>query len=416
MRFKDEDWEKEIRKEPFASSPFQEQHKQNVLRQVEWMKTGEEHVNDAPDHKQKQQIKKRNRRTVRSRPRKVVVVTTVAVVAAAAIIWNGQVLEPIVEKVYPVSALQLSDDPSMNLLTSEMKHTVAVTMRDYLGKQLEVHYAKKGPITGWVYVEAGDVNKSEYAKMWLDGKTGALVEADMRSELPGNELEHRFLRQVPGLLKGINSDPTLKPISARRYVKMKQGQEKPVWFTTLFLENGKGSGSIEWTRDEAVSVSGTVSSDTVSTDLITNASSTIEALSGEPAPALKSVTFTQNDKQLEETTDLYFGHRYVVSRVGGRFGNEYTVMDFQRVVPDFVTIEDHEQYIEKLLTLDEEEIRQNAAPIIQKMFGIDLDKYVFERDTNNIGMATFRLEEMANTIQVRYEEDARITMITISDL
>lgn len=416
MRFKVEDWEKEIRKEPFASSPFQDQHKQNVLRQVEWMKSGEEHVYDAPDYKQKQHTMKRNRRTVRSRPRKVVVVTTVAVVAAAAILWNGQVLKPIVEKVYPVSALQLSDDPSMNLLTSEIKQTVAMTMRDYLGKQLEVQYAKKGPITGWVYIEAGDVNKSEYAKMWLDGKTGALVEADMRSEMPGNELEHRFLRQVPGLLKGINSDPTLKPISARRYVKMKQGQEEPVWFTTLFLENEKGSGSIEWTRDEAVSVSGTVSTDTVSQDLITHARSTIEALSGEPAPALKSVTFTQNDKQLEETTDLYFGDRYVVSRVGGRFSNEYTVMDFQRVVPDFVTIEDHEQYIEKLLTLDEKIIRQNAEPIIQKMFGIDLDKYTFERDTNNVGMATFRLEEMSNTIQVRYEEDARITMITISEL
>lgn len=66
--------------------------------------------------------------------------------------------------------------------------------------------------------------------------------------------------------------------------------------------------------------------------------------------------------------------------------------------------------------MDEEIIRQNAAPIIRKMFDIDLDKYVFERDTKNIGMATFRLEEMANMIQVRYEEDARITMITISDL
>lgn len=415
MRFKDEDWEKEIRKEPFASSPFQDQHKQNVLRQVEWMKTGEKHVKDAPDHKQKQHTMKRNRRTARSRPWKVVVVTTVAAVAAAAILWNGQVLESIVERVYPVSALQLSDDPSMNLLTSEMKQTVAMTMRDYLGKQLEVHYAKKGPITGWVYIEAGDVNKSDYAKMWLDGKTGALVEADMRSEMSGNELEHRFLRQVPGLLKGINSDPTLKPISARRYVKMKQGQEKPVWFTTLFLENGKGSGSIEWTRDEAVSVFGTVSSDTVSTDLITNASSTIEALSGEPAPALKSVTFTQNDKQLEETTALYFGDRYLVRSVGGRYSNEYTVMDFQRGVPELETGEEYELYFEKLSNMDEKIIRQNAAPIIQKMFGIDLDKYVFERDTNHIGMATFRLEEMANMIQVRYEEDARITMITISD-
>ncbi|PYY31373.1 hypothetical protein [Paenibacillus illinoisensis] len=421
MRFKDEDWEKEIRKEPFASSPFQDQHKQNVLRQVEWMKTGEKHVNGAPDHKKKQHTMKRNRRTVRSRPWKVVVVTTVAAVAAAAaaaILWNGQVLEPIVEKVYPVSALQLSEDPSMNLLTSEMKQTVAMTMRDYLGKQLEVHYAKKGPITGWVYIEAGEVNKSEYAKMWLDGKTGALVEADMRSEMPGNELEHRFLRQVPGLLKGINSDPTLKPISARRYVKMKQGQEKPVWFTTLFLENGKGSGSIEWTRDEAVSVSGTVSSDTVSTDLITNARSSIEALSGEPAPALKSVTFTQNDKQLEETTSLYFGDRYLVRRVGGRFSNEYTVMDFQRGVPELKTGEEYELYFEKLSNMDEEIIRQNAAPIIRKMFDIDLDHYKLERDPNTPEMATFRSAEtkIYNTFKVRYEDDARITMITRIDL
>ncbi|WJH31491.1 hypothetical protein N6H13_13675 [Paenibacillus sp. CC-CFT742] len=416
MRFKVEDWEKEIRKEPFASSPFQDQHKQNVLRQVEWMKSGEEHVNDAPDHKQKQHIMKRNRRTVRSRPRKVVLVTTVAVVAAAAILWNGQVLEPIVEKVYPVSALLLSDDPSMNLLTNKMKRIVAITMRDYLGKQLLITKVKNMPISGRVYLEAGSERDGEYAIIWLDAGTGDLREVEMRTEMEGSELEHRFLRQVPGLLKGINSDPTLKPISARRYVKMKQGQEKPVWFTTLFLENGKGSGSIEWTRDEAVSVSGTVSTDTVSKDLITHARRTIEALSGEPAPALKSVTFTQNDKQLEETTSLYFGDQYLVRRVGGRFSNEYTVMDFQRGVPELETGEEYELYFEKLSNMDEKIIRQNAAPIIQKMFGIDLDKYVFERDTNNVGMATFRLEEMANMIQIRYEEDARITMITISDL
>ena len=71
------------------------------------MKSGEEHVYDAPDYKQKQHTMKRNRRTVRSRPRKVVVVTTVAVVAAAAILWNGQVLEPIVESLSCVCSAAL---------------------------------------------------------------------------------------------------------------------------------------------------------------------------------------------------------------------------------------------------------------------------------------------------------------------
>lgn len=42
MRHKDEQWEKEIRKGPFASSPFTEDHKRKVLQQVEWMKKSEE--------------------------------------------------------------------------------------------------------------------------------------------------------------------------------------------------------------------------------------------------------------------------------------------------------------------------------------------------------------------------------------
>lgn len=42
MTHKDEQWEKEIRKGPFALSPFTEDHKRKVLQQVEWMKKLEE--------------------------------------------------------------------------------------------------------------------------------------------------------------------------------------------------------------------------------------------------------------------------------------------------------------------------------------------------------------------------------------
>ncbi|MGP3787811.1 hypothetical protein [Paenibacillus sp. 1A_MP2] len=199
---------------------------------------------------------------------------------------------------------------------------------------------------------------------------------------------------------------------------MKQGQEKPVWFTTVFLENSRGRGSIEWTRDEAVSVSGSVSSDTVSQDLITEARMSIEALSGEPAPDLKDIIFKQNGKKLEDTTDLYFGDRYLVSRIGGRFSNGYTVMDFQWGIPDLETGEEYKLYFEKLRNMKESVIRQNAAPVIKQMFNIDLDKYKLERDPNTPGMVTFRSAEtkIYNTFQVRYEDDARITMITRIDL
>lgn len=288
-------------------------------------------------------------------------------------------------------------------------------MRDYLGKQLLITKVQDLPVSGRVSVEAGKEGDTEYALIWLDAATGNLREVQMRREMAANELEHRYLRQVPSLLEGINSDPTLKPISARRYVKMKQGQEKPVWFTTLFLENSRGSGSIEWTRDEAVSVSGSVSSDTVSQKLITDARMSIEALSGEPAPDLKNITFKQNDKKREETTDLYFGDRYLVRSISGIFSYEYTVMDFQRGIPELETGEEYELYFEKLRNMKESVIRKNVAPVIKQMFEIDLDLYKLERDPNTPGMITFRSAETeVNTFKVRYEEDARITMITLN--
>jgi hypothetical protein len=419
MKHIDDEWEKVVRQEPFAASPFTEEHKQNVLRQVAWLKSGSgQKMSDAQDKSNEQHVRSNQpRRSLRSR-KAIMACTTIAAVAAAVILWNGQIVEPIIEQVFPTAALQYTDDAGMNLLTDKMKKNVAVTMRDYLGKQLLITKVKDLPVSGRVSIEAGKEGDAEYALIWLDAATGNLREVQMRREMSANELEHRYLRQVPSLLEGIKSDPTLKPISARRYVKMKQGQEKPVWFTTLFLENSRGSGSIEWTRDEAVSVSGSVSSDTVSQDLITDARMSIEALSGEPAPDLKDITFEQNGKTLEDTTDLYFGDRYLVSRIGGRFSNGYTVMDYRRGIPELETREEYELYFEKLLNMKESVIRQNAAPIIKQMFNIDLDHYKLERDPNTPGMVTFRSGEtkIYNTFEVRYEEDARITMITRIDL
>jgi hypothetical protein len=417
MKHMDNEWEKVVRQEPFATSPFTEEHKQNVLRQVAWLKSeAGQKMSDAQDKSVEQHVRSNQRRR-RLRSRKAIMAcTTVAALAAVVVLWNGQIVEPVIEQVYPTAALRYTDDAGMSLLTDKMKKNVAVTMRDYLGKQLLITKVKDLPVSGRVSVEAGKEGDAEYALIWLDAATGNLREVQMRREMSANELEHRYLRQVPSLLEEIKSDPTLKPISARRYVKMKQGQEKPVWFTTLFLENSRGSGSIEWTRDEAVSVSGSVSSATVSQDLITEARMSIEALSGEPAPDLKDIIFKQNDKKIEGTTDLYFGDRYLVRRISGMFSDEYTVMDFQRGIPELETGEEYELYFEKLRKMKESVIRQNAAPIIKQIFKIDLDLYKLERDPNTPGMVTFRSSEteVYNTFKVRYEEDARITMITIN--
>lgn len=50
MKHMNDEWEKVVRQEPFAASPFTEEHKQNVLRQVAWLKTGSaQEMTDAGD-------------------------------------------------------------------------------------------------------------------------------------------------------------------------------------------------------------------------------------------------------------------------------------------------------------------------------------------------------------------------------
>ncbi|MCG7380965.1 hypothetical protein MH215_28700 [Paenibacillus sp. ACRSA] len=439
MKHPNDNWEKEIQKEPFAESPFTEKHKQHVFQQVSWSQTTPKQAGKLhpPGRIPNDPIKPRKRRL---RSGSVIGGVVVAALAGAFILWNGQIVEPVVERFYPTASLQLSDDPSMSLLTDKMKRTVAITMRDYLGKQIQVTLAKKGPITGWVYVEAGQELETDYAQMWLDGETGALVELNMRGEIPGDRLEHRFVRQIPGLLADIGSDSSMKPVRVLRSAVMKKGEETPTMNTSLTLQNDQSYGEIRWRRDQAIHVSGDLKLDTerVTAEMLQTAQEAIEALSGESAIPLREVSYSRDDDQSEESINLTFGDHYLVRSTQGKLGTQYAVVDYKRYMPELKTMEDHENYSEKLLSVQEETIRQHAAPMVKQIFNIDLGDYTFYRDTSNLGMASFRLEdnqgsegitdsggttdsksttdleepsETKDEIQIRYTHDARITMI-----
>ncbi|MGP3787813.1 hypothetical protein [Paenibacillus sp. 1A_MP2] len=122
MKHIDDEWEKVVRQEPFAASPFTEEHKQNVLRQVAWLKSGSaQKMSDAGDKSNEQKkLPNQHRRRFRSR-RAVMAYTTIAAVAAVVILWNGQIVDPVIETVYPTAALQFTDDAGMSLLTDKMK-------------------------------------------------------------------------------------------------------------------------------------------------------------------------------------------------------------------------------------------------------------------------------------------------------
>ncbi|WP_440116011.1 hypothetical protein [Paenibacillus sp. QZ-Y1] len=418
MKHNDDDWEKAVRLEPFAASPFTEEHKQNVLRQVAWIKSGagQEEKEETYNKNSNQHIYRGQRRGGFSSRRTVIAGTAVAAIASAVLLWNGQIAESVLERVYPAAVLQTSDDVGMKLLSNQMKKTVAVTMRDYLGKQLLITKVQNLPISDRIYVEAGNEMEGEYAKIWLDAATGNLREVEMRREMKANELEHRFLRQVPTLLQSIGSDPTLKPISARRYVKMKQSQEKPVWFTTLTLQNEKGSGNIEWTRDKAVLISGYVEPERISKELLADAKESIGALSGEPAPALTGINVTRDDKHLEERTDLTFGDQYLVTSIGGMFRSKYSVRNFTSDMTGPKDGEDFQDYSDKLLDIEESTLRKKVEPIIEQMFQINLQEYKLHRNPNKPGVVTFELGNGNGVIEIQYDEAVRINRVAIGDL
>ncbi|PQP83547.1 hypothetical protein C0Q44_02230 [Paenibacillus sp. PCH8] len=420
MRHEDEQWKKEIRKEPFATSPFTEDHKRNVLQQVDWMKNSEEgklggrsERSSMPSRPQVGSFRAKRRRLRRG--------PLVAGAGALAItaglflwIWNdGQLVKPVIEQVYPIAALQFSNNLSIDLLTDKMKRNVAVTMRDDLGKQLKITNVQDLPVSGRVYVEAGNEHEEDYAEIWLDATTGNLREVQMRRKMQPRELEHRYMRQIPSLLQSIGSDPTLKPELIRRSVGMKQGETQPVSHTVLTLGDEINYGEIVWQQDKAVSITGELRADQVSQTALKSARHAVEALSGKPDNALEGVSRTKDDELGKDTVFFSFENNYFVQMTEGKEGLGYTVGDTNHYEEqDIGNIEEMEAYHEKLFNIDESLLRDQAGPIVKKIFNIDFSNYQLHRDVEALGMVTFELESSTDVFQVQYKEDGRITMIT----
>ncbi|WP_315794407.1 hypothetical protein [Paenibacillus sp. BIC5C1] len=413
MKHMDDEWEKVVKQEPFAESPFTEGHKQNVLRQVAWLKSGSaQEISDAGDMSDEQKkLPNQHRHRFRSR-RAVMTCTTIAAAAAAVIFWNGQIVEPVIEKVYPTAALQYTDDAGMSLLTDKMEKNVAVTMRDYLGKQLLITKVQDLPVSGRMYVEAGKEGDAEYALIWLDAATGNLREVQMRREMAANELEHRYLRQAPSLLQDIGGDPALKPVSAKRYVGMKQGELEPKSYTTLMLENEKSYGEIVWVQDEAISVSGDLDPKHVSQTALANAEDSIAAFTGKADLDLISIHRTKDDENGRDIITFSFENHYFIQTTKGTLGINYAVIDANSYQKDYTTWEEVQAYHEKLLQVKESTLREKVEPLIKKIFKVDLQAYKLHRNTETPGIVTFKLESTRDVFQIRYNEDARITMIT----
>ncbi|WP_340015534.1 hypothetical protein [Paenibacillus sp. FSL K6-1318] len=423
MKKKDEQWEKEIKKGPFASSPFTEDHKRKVLQQVEWMKKSE--VGSKGDRSEGSSRLSRpqvgnvsNKRRPRRGP--LIAGAGALVIAAGLFLWiwdDGQLVKPVIEQVYPTAALQLSDDLSMNLLTDKMKKNVVTTMRDDLGKQLKITKVEDLPVSGRIYVEAGKESEKEYAQIWLDATTGNLREIQMRGEMQPNELEHRYMRQVPSLLQSIGSTPTLKPVSVQRYVSMKQGELEPISHTTLWLKNETGYGEIVWQQDKAVSITGDLRLDQVSQVALADAKKAIEALSGKANLDLVRASRSKDDELGKDTVFFSFKDNYFVQMTEGKEGLGYTVGDANYYEQQEIgNIEEMEAYHEKLYNIDESLLREKVGPIVKKIFNIDFNDYKLHRNAEQLGIVTFELESSTDVFQVEYREDGRIRMITRGEL
>ncbi|MEK4665045.1 hypothetical protein MHH93_24440 [Priestia sp. FSL H7-0729] len=426
MRHKDEQWEKEIRKEPFASSPFTEDHKRKVLQELEWMKKLEE-GSKGDKSESRSRLSRPFRPQVKNashkrRPRKgpLVAGTGALVIAAGLFLWiwdDGQLVKPVIEQVYPTAALQLSDGLNTNLLTDKMKRNVATTMRDDLGKQLKITKVQDLPVSGRIYVEAGNESEKEYAQIWLDATTGNLREVQMRAEMQASELEHRYLRQVSSLLQSIGSTPTLKPVSVQRYVSMKQGESEPVSYTTLALENETGYGEIVWQQDEAISITGELRPDQISQTALEDAKKAIEALSGKANLDLVRASRSKDDELGKDTVFFGFENNYFVQMTEGKKGLGYTVGDANHYEQQEISnIEEMEAYHEKLYNIDESLLREKVGPVVKKIFNIDFDAYKLHRNAEQLGVVTFELESSTDVFQVEYREDGRIKMITRGEL
>ncbi|MEK3923863.1 hypothetical protein [Paenibacillus sp. FSL K6-2393] len=425
MTQKDEQWEKEIRKGPFASSPFTEDHKRKVLQQVEWIKKSEEGSKGDRSEDSSRSFRPfrpqvGNVSHKRRRKRGPLVAGMGSLVIAAGLflwIWDdGQLVKPVIEQVYPTAALQLSDGLNTNLLTDKMKRNVATTMRDDLGKQLKIKKVEDLPVSGRIYVEAGNEIEKEYAQIWLDATTGNLREVQMRCEMQPSELEQRYLRQVPSLLQSIGSNPTLKPASVQRFVSMKQGESEPISHTTLALENETGYGEIVWQQDKAVSITGDLRPDQVSQAALADAEDAVNAVFGETSLKLRGVSRSKDDEIGRDIINLSFNDHYLVQMTVGEETKVYSIIGENSYRDDFANWDEVEAYHQKIYDVKESFLRDEVGPMIKEVFNVNLDGYSLHREADNPGIAVFELESPKDVIRVRYNEDVKITMITRGEL
>jgi len=400
MKHNDDEWEKIVRQEPFASSSFNSKHKDHVIRRITDMKTHSESYKHTSTR-----IGSR-----RSRIRWALAGTAVAVMGAGILLWNGQMLGPVMNTFYPASMLQLSDDPSLRLLNDKVKKTVAIAMRDLLGKQLLIKEASQLDAGARIYVNAEDASRLEFAWMWLDPISGKMFEMEMKREMNVSEVDQKLLAQVPALLDSIGIDSSLKPVSASRYVKLNEGEKAAIAYTTLELEH---QGQVRWDHDKLVSVSGEVKPERISTVIpastFDSAERLVRGFSGESAPSLTKVYRTEG----ENLSDLSFTYNGVYNVVVLKQGSLLTskLIDMGNRTEKPKDREELKKYDQKLLNIKEETLRDSFGPIIQRMYGIDIALYEMKKDTKRPGFVTFEKEDKEDRIIVSYDVQGTIQSV-----
>lgn len=426
---KREELEQVLKGEPFAGSAFTERHKQSVLQRIPETKPiqGQSDV-EPPSTKSMEKLNLPGQR--KSHKKGWVVAITAAAAVAGILLWNGQYMDPVVERLYPASALLLADDANKELLTEPMKRTMAITMRDYLGKQLEVTTVRDDTtfpnVSNTIYVQAGQNTDDNYAEFSLDAATGELQSWTLRGLMDVSKLEPRYLSQVPALLKSIGSDGTLKPLQVDRSAHMfsSDDDEQPEVMTTVKLgnENGKVEGSIIWKQDEVIYVSGSIDLGRAPKEAVDRAKQVVKAYSGYSAFALTSIVYNKNMQDHWSKWDLTFGERYLVTLSDGKYGNDDEVSVYDKALhPAFNSDAREEaktdQGKQRLMYVPESTMREAADPIIKNMFHAPLEQYSFSPDSDHPGQGTFKLEQgnqVVDVLRISYDADGRIISLSRS--
>lgn len=447
MKHEDDQWEKEIRKGPFAASPFTEDHKHKVLQQVEWMQTAsskevemnetslsesslkrsgsrsdssrgyrETGTNKVKDKAAAAKVGPGYQRLRKNRRGILVAGMSALVIAGGIFTWtwdDGQFAKPLMEQMNPASALLFSDHLNVDMLTDQMKKNVAITMRDDLGKQLRITKVQDLPVSGRIYVEAGQEKGADYAQIWLDANTGNLREVQMRAEMEPSKLEHRYMRQVPSLLESMGMIRTLEPEHVRRSVGMKQGKTEPTSYTVLDLADGDSYGEIIWRQDQAISITGELRPDQISQAELAQAKRAIEVFSGKANLHLEEASRIKNDEIGEVSTFFSFNDNYFVKITEAKNGSRYLVGDSNHYgYPQISSTEEMEAYQDQLLNMDENLLREKVGRFVKNFFNVDLKEYKLHRNAEQLGTVTFKRDWDRDVFQVQYKEDGRVTTIT----